>query len=282
MSQSGTFLTLAINIESANLPRGEGESEDYALVASGLLGIFDSVGGRDRGRLVSHLAGKTVGASWQSLPAASRQGSPEQLEATLGTLLREADTAIATLEIPPEQKRPATVAALCAYSTYQGQTFVSIAHVGDSRVYVFREEQGLQRLTRDHGYFSFAVRRNLLGEEEARRIEQAGRVEDLSADDLVHFRRRNEITCAIGWTDFPHIPTSSHVLLPGDGVLLCTDGIHDNLADWEIEELLRLSSETCARRLVEASYQRSLQDHLRAKRDDISALVAWYPPLAQG
>lgn len=268
-------------IESANQPRGQGDSEDYILLASGLLGIFDSVGGRDRGRLVSHLAGKTVGASWQSLSAASRQGPPEELEAALGTLLRKADTTIAALEIPPEQRRPATVAALCAYSVDEGQAFVSIAHVGDSRIYLLRAGQPLRRLTGDHGYFSFAVRRGLLTEEEARQIEQAGQAEDLSTGDLTHFARRNEITCAVGWSDFPQIPTSSHLLLPGDGVLLCTDGIHDNLADWEIEDLLQTSKETSAHRLVNAAYQRSQQEHLRAKCDDISAIVAWYSPSAQ-
>src|SRR5690242_5472599 len=105
MANSGTFLTTAIITDSANQSRGQGDSEDYTLVAPGLLGIFDSVGGRDRGRLVSHLAGKTVETSWQSLSDAERQGPPEQLEATLGTLLRSADMAIAAMEIPPEQRR---------------------------------------------------------------------------------------------------------------------------------------------------------------------------------
>lgn len=272
-----TSLERAIVIESANQPRGQGESEDYVLVARGLLGVFDSVGGRDRGRLVSHLAGNVVGAAWQSLPDHERQGPPERLEVVLETLLRKADTAIAALEIPPEQRRPATVAALCAYAVQQGQAFLSVAHVGDSRVYLLREGRSLQRLTKDHGYFSFAVRRELLTEEEARRIEQAGRAEELSAGDQAHFTRRNEITCAIGWSDFPHIPTCSHPLLPGDCVLLCTDGVHDNLADGEIEEHLRMSKASSARQLVHAAYERSQTNHLRAKRDDISAIVVWYP-----
>ncbi|HEU5382840.1 MAG TPA: PP2C family serine/threonine-protein phosphatase [Ktedonobacteraceae bacterium] len=279
MVHSKTFLERAIVIESANQPRGQGDSEDDVLVARGLLGIFDSVGGRDRGRLVSHLAGNIVSSAWQSLSDHERQGPPEQLEVVLGMLLRKADTAIASLEIPPEQRRPATVAALCAYAVQQGQAFLSVAHVGDSRIYLLREGQPLQRLTKDHGYFSFAVRRGLLAEEEALRIEQAERVEELSAGDLAHFTRRNEITCAIGWSDFPHIPASSRPFLPGDCILLCTDGVHDNLADREIEEHLRMSKASGAHQLVHAAYERSQTNHLRAKRDDISALVAWYPAL---
>ncbi len=268
-------------LDYANQPRGQGESEDEVLVTDGLLGVFDSVGGRDQGRLVSRLAARTVYAGWQERSETECQGSLEQREALLAELLRTADAAIAALAIPPEQRRPATVAALCAYGKHQGQAVMSIAHVGDSRIYLLRMGHPLRRLTSDHGSFSLAVRRGILTENEARRIEQAGRADELSADDLAHFARRNQITCAIGWSDFPQIPTASHELLPGDGIILCTDGIHDNLADEEIEALLRSSQEASARRLVAAAHQRSQQEHLRAKPDDISAIVAWYLPAAQ-
>lgn len=266
-------------IDSANHPRDQQrQSEDYLLVASGLLGVFDSVGGRDQGRLVSHLAGQTIATGWQALAETERQGLPAHLELTLQALLQQADTAIAELCIPPEQRRPATTAALCALAVHQSQASVSVAHIGDSRVYLLRAGQPLRRLTKDHGYFPLAVRRQKLTEAEAVRIEQANRANELSPDDQAHFARRNEITCAVGWSDFPRIPTSSCALLPGDHVVLCTDGIHDNLTDSEMEEILRAAaSEPGAQRLVYAASQRSQQAHLRAKPDDISAIVAWYP-----
>ncbi len=77
------------------------------------------------------------------------------------------------------------------------------------------------------------------------------------------------------WSDFSHIPISSQVLLPGDGVLLCRDGVHDNLTDGEIEQCLWEYPEASAHRLVTAAHARSLEHHLRAKRDDISAVVLW-------
>ena len=269
----------SFRIDSANQPREQGrQSEDYVLVTDGLLGVFDSVGGRDQGRLVSHLAGKTIAAHWQALAEASRQSPPEQLANVLQTMLRQADTTIAELPILPEHKRPATTAALCVLSVHQDQTYATIAHVGDSRIYLLREGQTLQRLTKDHGYFPFAVRQQKLTEEEALRIEQAGLADDLSPDDLAHFARRNRITCAIGWSDFPFIPTRSLPLHPGDHILLGTDGLHDNLTDREIEEILRVSGESGAQCLVSAAYRRSQQrDTLRAKPDDISAIVARYP-----
>jgi serine/threonine protein phosphatase PrpC len=112
--------------------------------------------------------------------------------------------------------------------------------------------------------------------EEALRIKQAERASDLLPGDQTHFARRNEITCAVGWTDFSHIQTRSLALVPGDRILFCTDGIHDNLTDQEIEEVLQGSDGTDAQRLVSAAYHRSQQTHLRAKQDDISAIVAQY------
>lgn len=268
----------SFRVDRANQSREQrSQSEDYMLVTDGLLGVFDSVGGRDQGRLVSHLAGKTIAAHWQTQAEVARQSPPEQLADALQTLLRQADTTIAELPISPEHKRPATTAALCVLSVHQDQIYATIAHVGDSRIYLLREGQTLQRLTKDHGYFPFAVRQQKLTEEEALRIEQAELADDLSPDDLAHFARRNRITCAIGWSDFPFIPTRSLPLRPGDCVLLCTDGLHDNLTDQEIEEILRASGESGAQYLVSAAYWRSQQrDTLRTKPDDISAIVAQY------
>jgi serine/threonine protein phosphatase PrpC len=266
-------------IDSANKAREQrSQSEDYILVDpdTGLLGVFDAVGGRDNGRLVSHLAGKTIASVWQSLSQETQKAPPTQLEASLQELIRQADTTIAGLMIPPEQRRPATTVALSVLSFQQAQAYLTLAHIGDSRVYLLRAGLHLQRLTEDHGYFPFAVRHGRLTQEEALRIEQAEHESSLSPGDQTHFARRNEITCAVGWTDFPRIQTCSLALIPDDCVLLCTDGVHDNLTDQEIEEVLRGSDGTSAQRLVNAAYHRSQQTHFRAKQDDISAIVALY------
>lgn len=278
MQNNDLLLESTFLIDSANRPRcAEKPSEDYLLVTPRLLGVFDSVGGRDNGRLVSHQAGKTIAAYWEGLPVGECQGSPEQIERALQAAIQQADTAIAEISILAEQRRPATTLALCALSWYQGQAYASVAHVGDSRVYLARLGQSLQRLTNDHGYFRFAVRQHRLTEEDAWRIEQVERREDLSPDDQAHFARRHQVTCAVGWSDFPLIPVSSHLLLPGDRLLLCTDGLHDNLTDGEIEALVQTGSTTGALHLVQAAVHRSQQAHIRAKPDDISAILIWYP-----
>ena len=264
-------------IDSANQAREQGSpSEDYLLLdgEGELLGVFDSVGGRDHGQLVSHLAGKMIASVWQSL---SQKGSPPtQLEASLQALIRQADTMIARLLIPEKQRRPATTVVLSVLSFHQGQAYITLAHIGDSRAYLLRAGQPLQRLTEDDGYFPFMVGLGRMTKEEAWRIEQAACADELSPCDQTHFARRNKITCAVGWTDFPRIQTCSLALVPGDRVVLCTDGVHDNLTDQEMQEVLQGSDESSAQRLVQAAYHRSQEIHFRAKQDDISAIVAEY------
>src|SRR5947209_1662532 len=123
-------------IDSANQkPVKRKQSEDYILIDpdTGILGVFDSVGGRDNGRLVSHLAGGTIASAWQALSETERKGSPTELEASLQGLIRQADAVIASLVIPAGQKRPATTVALGVLSFQQDQAYLTVAHVGDSR-----------------------------------------------------------------------------------------------------------------------------------------------------
>ena len=75
----------------------------------------------------------------------------------------------------------------------------------------------------------------------------------------------------------PTIHVNQVSVYPGDRILLCTDGIHDNLVDEEIEEILKTGARTSAARLlIENSIRRSHQERdttVRAKPDDMSAIV---------
>ena len=125
--------------------------------------------------------------------------------------------------------------------------------------------------------FSFALRKGWATEEDLLRIEQATSSTNLSAEDLKHFDRRNKITCALGWEEFQVAHTSSIDLISDDRILLCTDGIHDNLTDNEIEELLRKGPVAAsAQQLVQSACQRSQEQQRRSKPDDMSAIVVLY------
>ncbi len=262
-------------VSSSKAEKQAEASEDYVLVdrRRGLVGVFDGIGGRGNGRLAARVGAQTIHARWKDLAETIQT----QIESVLQELIKEADEQVSLLEVPADQRRPATTVALAVLIADREGTVLSSAHVGDSRIYLLREGQGLQRLTEDHGYFSFACQKGWVGQEEALRIEQATEETRLSETDLGHFRKRNKITCGVGWKDFSAVPTHSIELVLGDRIVLCTDGIHDNLTDQEIASYLGTGQvRTSAQRLVRAAYRRSQQGQRRSKPDDMSALIIDY------
>ena len=84
---------------------------------------------------------------------------------------------------------------------------MSIAHVGDSRLYLVRGGD-LIPVTRDHSLVAEQVRRGLLTEEEAERSAQ-----------------RNIITRALGTSETVEVTLNEVNLIQGDALLLCSDGL---------------------------------------------------------
>jgi protein phosphatase len=121
------------------------------------------------------------------------------------------------------------------------------------------------------------VENQIINEKDALRIDQAMCADQLSDTEMSYFRLRGGITQALGGPLPPIIHSDEILVQPGDRILLCTDGIHDNLTDAEIEDILhRCPRTTSARALVERSLQRSQQENkttVRAKPDDMSAIV---------
>ncbi len=183
-------------------------------------------------------------------------------------------------EEPKESYPETTIAAvlLCQQTGVDGYV-LGVAHVGDSRVYLLRAGQPLQRLTRDDGYYTLRIEDHTINEEDALRIDQATEADQLNDTEREIFNKRNGITQSLGHrthkkNPIPTIHTAQTVVRPGDRILLCSDGIHDNLTDSEIEAILRQKARTTvARRLVQKAIDRSHEECLRAKKDDMSAIV---------
>ena len=151
------------------------------------------------------------------------------------------------------------------------------AHVGDSRIYLLRANETLKRLTSDDGLLAKLVENQIINQSDALRIDQAMRADQLSDTEYSYFRLRGGITQALGGPQPPSIHLDQVTIYPGDRVLLCTDGIHDNLIEKEIEDILKTGARTTAARLlIEQSIRRSQEERnitLRSKPDDMSAIV---------
>ncbi|MDD3813681.1 MAG: protein phosphatase 2C domain-containing protein [Desulfocapsaceae bacterium] len=125
------------------------------------------------------------------------------------------------------------------------------AHVGDSRLYHFREGE-LEQLTIDQN----------LGQELYERGE-------ISADELAGHKMRNFLSQCIGEDEIE--PVSGHLhLSPGDQLLLSTDGLHDLVQDIEIKGILSLKNSVQERvaRLIIVGLEAGGNDNITVVLDE--------------
>ncbi len=274
-------------------------NEDTLLVDQrrGLAAVFDGVGGSAAGEIASQLAASVVKEGWkrhlkaQAREAVAHLGPYVDLDVPtiLRELISEAHQQIRSdgVKRSTEQDKgrawlddQATTVALAVivHAAENGYELI-YAHVGDSRIYLLREQATLERLSEDDSILTELVKNHDLTAAQALHIDQATQEDDLSDIELACFQQRNGITQAVGDSQSLQIHVAQKPLFPGDRILFCTDGIHDNLTDAEIEQILRKGKHvTAARRLVNRALQRSREDRtsLRAKGDDMSAVVVTY------
>jgi PPM family protein phosphatase len=127
------------------------------------------------------------------------------------------------------------------------QDRVSIAHVGDSRLYRFRNSQ-LERMTIDHSFVQEALSAGNLTDHEAR-LSQS----------------RHLVTRALGNAEMGVPDLSEHEIKEGDLYLLCSDGLHDLVEDSDIAltlEVLHPDLNLMAMTLVEMANDRGGLDNV--------------------
>jgi len=114
-----------------------------------------------------------------------------------------------------------------------------VAHVGDSRAYVWRDGV-LTRQTRDHSW-----------------VEEQVALGTLTEDDARNHPWRNLVTRAISGGPDPRVDVAPLALEPGDRVLLCSDGLTTPVPDDVIANLLgkcaRGDAEGLCQTLVDAA-----------------------------
>ncbi|MFZ2169997.1 MAG: Stp1/IreP family PP2C-type Ser/Thr phosphatase [Methylococcaceae bacterium] len=122
-----------------------------------------------------------------------------------------------------------------------------IAHVGDSRAYLFRDGK-LQLLTKDHTQVQRMVDAGMLTQEQARNHPSSSLLERAIG-------HRPTVTMDI---------SSDLVLKEGDGILLCSDGLSGYVEDQEIEAVMNASSspQETVNRLINLALQKGGDDNV--------------------
>ena len=128
-------------------------------------------------------------------------------------------------------------AVLFGQGGHAGQVGPTVAHVGDSRVYLWREG-ALRPITQDHSWVSEQVRAGVMTEKDARRHPW-----------------RNVVTRALAGGDDPEVDVSDVAVRAGDRLLLCSDGLHGVVLPDQLETIVKKGKslgETC-QALVDAA-----------------------------
>ena len=248
-SAAGTLQLVAAAIsEAAGRERNEDVALARPLLAAGgrdgyLLAIADGMGGHPAGEVASRIAVETLVESLNAV-------TDVDLGLALKQAYRKANDAI--YEAGRADASRAGMGTTLTAALLRGQ-YATVANVGDSRAYLLRGS-GLTQVTRDH----------TVAEDEV----AAGRI---TSDAVRRDPRRNILTQVVGTSprldgQLPNV--FELTLLPGDRLLLCSDGLYDVLDDGDLRHaLLNQDPDEAARDLVALARQ-------RGTRDNASAVVA--------
>ncbi len=223
----------------------------------GLALLADGMGGHNAGEVASAIAvdiiRNTIAESLRSLAGDEGGDDPNQSkEAAYGfsAVVHEAISAAnrAILSHAEGQPQCAGMGTTVVMVLFQGPT-LTLAHVGDSRIYRLRGPD-FRQMTTDHSLVQELVENGFLTHEEAR----------ASAN-------KNLITRALGIDSAVQADVLSETYEPGDLFLLCSDGLSDLVADEEIHTLLNVHAgedqlDDAASALVDMANERGGMDNI--------------------
>jgi PPM family protein phosphatase len=241
--QAGSSLDLEFALLS-DPGRVRGHNEDFAGHASQaaeggwLFAVADGVGGQEFGEVASRAAVEALTAGYR---AAARG---EQHSALLARLVQAANIQVYETGrgASPGGVSMATTLVACALR-YDRAT---VAHVGDSRCYLIRHNHAMS-LTRDHTIVNEQVRLGILSAREAAKAET-----------------RHVLSRSLGMNLFVNVDVSEHHVVPGDLLLLCSDGLHGAVPPAEIARIVGHAAtlEEAARALVKLANENDGRDNV--------------------
>jgi PPM family protein phosphatase len=224
--------------------------------------VCDGMGGHAAGEVASSLAGRTM----RDALADERDRLLEFEQGHGGTTredvlrMMEASVQQACLAVHTEGQKDETKrgmgTTLVALLVLGSRGF--IAHVGDSRIYLYRQGS-VHQLTEDHSLINELLKRGRLTREQIDKVQY-----------------KNAVTRAVGVYESVEVDTFDFDVLAGDCFLLCTDGLSGYLEDSEIPKLFEETVEDqLAQGLIDLANE-------RGGKDNITAIVVRVPDAEAG
>jgi protein phosphatase len=191
-----------------------------------LFAVADGVGGMDLGEVASGTAISVLTGEFAKAQAGT------MLISLLPRLIQLANIAVHDCTLAPQYrgKRMATTLVACAIRYDQA----IVSHVGDSRCYLVRNGKAKQ-VTQDHTW-----------------VNEQRKMGIISADEMAESDSRHVLIRSLGPEMFVSPDTTALTLQQGDTIVLCSDGLHDELKESELSEIVshQKNTDEIARQLV--------------------------------
>jgi len=206
-----------------------------------LFAVADGVGGLDLGEVASSTAISVLTEKFAKAQAGA------MLISLLPRLIHFANAAVhdRTLSLEFRGKKMATTLVACAMRHDQA----IVSHVGDSRCYLVRDGKAKQ-ITQDHTW-----------------VNEQRKLGLISASEMAESDARHALIRSLGPEMFVSPDTTALTLLPGDTLVLSTDGLHDEMSSAMIAEIVcqQKNIDEIARELVERAVENDGNDNTTAQ-----------------
>lgn len=198
------------------LKRKNNEDSCFVIPEDKIYIVADGVGGNNSGEVASRSAVSFVADYVKKNPIKSVKGQ-EKIKKYFINCIEAANSLICGLSLQnAENKGMATTLVLA----YVSRRKAYIVNIGDSRAYLMRDND-LTQITEDHTYVNTLIKAGSLTEDAAR-----------------NHSKRHIITRALGGDDRVEPDIFEIKLIKDDILLLCTDGLHGEVEDSKICEIL--------------------------------------------
>ena len=200
--------------------RQQARSHGYLFV------VADGVGGLDLGEVASSTAISVITGEFAKAQAGT------MLISLLPRLIQHANAAVHDCTLAPQYrgKKMATTVVACAIRHDQA----IVSHVGDSRCYLVRNGKAKQ-ITQDHTW-----------------VNEQRKLGLISTSEIAGSDSRHVLIRSLGPEMFVSADTTAVTLQTDDILVLCTDGLHDEMTERDIASIVSQNKniEETARELV--------------------------------
>jgi serine/threonine protein phosphatase PrpC len=218
-----------------------------------LLLVADGMGGQDTGQLASQLAVTSL-VEYVSGSPSLPQSAPESWLSLLSAGLQHANQVVYERNQQQQTSMGTTMTAALVV-----ETTAYVAHVGHSRLYLYRQPVGLTQITHDHSVAAVLVAAGVLAPE------------DLST----HPSRKHIYRC-LGEKATVEVETATVPLATGDSLLVCSNGLWEMVRDPQIAAILTTPRPTpteTAQALIHAALAGGGEDNVSAIVTCVSSLA---------